>query len=129
MDLLTRDYDTINQDSFLDFLAHIRAAYPATVALNLILDQAGYHIATRVREYAKKHRIYLHYLPPHSPNLNAIERLWKHMKETVIYNTFYERYSLFKNAIQRYFAVTYQDLKNTLSATITDNFRVITQVL
>jgi transposase len=34
-----------------------------------------------VVEKAKELNIKLHYLPPYSPNLNPIERLWKVMNE------------------------------------------------
>ena len=47
----------------------------------------------------------MHFLPPYSPNLNPIERLWKWMKERVIYNTYYECFEEFKGAILGFFAV------------------------
>ena len=129
MDLMTQDYETINQGSFLAFLEHLRGQYPQEKPIHLILDQAGYHIATKVREYAENHRIKLHYLPAHSPNLNAIERLWKNMKKSVIYGQFYERYGLFKQAVHTYLHQTYPAIKHTLVDTITDCFRVTTRAL
>jgi transposase len=47
----------------------------------------------------------LHFLPPYSPNLNPIERLWKWMKERVIYNTYYEDFEDFKSAVFGFFAL------------------------
>lgn len=41
----------------------------------------------------------MHFLPPYSPNLNPIERLWKWMRERVMYNTYYEHFEDFKSAI------------------------------
>jgi transposase len=39
------------------------------------------------------------FLPPYSPNLNLIERLWKFTKKQCIYNRYYEIFSQFKAAI------------------------------
>ena len=50
---------------------------------------AGYHKATIVREKAEELNIKLHSLPPYSPNLNPIERLWKVMNEHVRNNKFF----------------------------------------
>ena len=44
--------------------------------IHLILDQASYHKCSKEVDKAKKLNINLHYLPPYSPNLNPIERLW-----------------------------------------------------
>lgn len=41
----------------------------------------------------------------YSPNLNPIERLWKWMKERVVYNTYYEYFEEFKAAVMGFFGV------------------------
>lgn len=56
-------------------------------------------------KYLETSRIRLHFLPPYSPNLNPIERLWKWMKERVIYNTYYQEFEDFKSAIFGFFAM------------------------
>jgi transposase len=49
----------------------------------VLIDDAGIHKDTPIdkkrRQWAK-HGMYLHYLPPYSPELNRIEILWKHAK-------------------------------------------------
>jgi DDE superfamily endonuclease len=45
--------------------------------LLLVLDNAPYNHAPPVTDATKALRIELLYLPPYSPNLNLIERLWK----------------------------------------------------
>jgi transposase len=57
-----------------------------------------------VSEYLKTSKVRLHFLPPYSPNLNPIERLWKWMKERVIYNTYYAEFEDFKLAVFGFFA-------------------------
>ena len=43
-------------------------------------------------------------LPPYSPNLNLIERLWKFFKKQVLYNRYYETFGQFRNACEGFFA-------------------------
>lgn len=42
---------------------------------------------------AKKLNIELVFLPPYSPNLNLIERLWKFFRKKVMYNQYYEKFA------------------------------------
>lgn len=42
-------------------------------------------------------------LPPYSPNLNLIERLWKLMRKKVINNRYYERFKDFRDAVLGFF--------------------------
>jgi len=48
--------------------------------IHIVLDNARYQKCIIVRELAIELGIELHYIPPYSPNLNLIERLWKHVK-------------------------------------------------
>jgi hypothetical protein len=40
----------------------------------------------KVHAFAKELGMRLHYLPPYSPNLNPVERMWKLMHENIRYN-------------------------------------------
>ncbi|MGB3918819.1 transposase [Thiothrix litoralis] len=69
-------------------------------------------------------RIQIHFLPPYSPNLNLIERLWGFFKREVIYGTYYDTFVKFKNATLGFF----RDIgkhHQQLSTLMTDNFRVV----
>jgi hypothetical protein len=57
------------------------STHASSHCINIVLDGAGYHRSSVVAEKAKELNIKLHYLPPYSPNLNPIERLWKVMNE------------------------------------------------
>lgn len=39
------------------------------------------------------------YLPPYSPNLNIIERLWKFVKKECLYSKYYSNFEAFQEAI------------------------------
>jgi transposase len=90
---------TLNAESTLAFLEKIEKAYPTKSKIHLYCDNARYYKNKTVMAYLEKSRVKLHFLPPYSPNLNPIERLWKWMKERVMYNTYYEYFEEFKSAI------------------------------
>jgi hypothetical protein len=53
------------------------------VPITIVLDNARYQRCPRVLEHAASLGIELLFLPPYSPNLNLIERLWKSVKRLV----------------------------------------------
>jgi len=62
------------------------------------------------------------YLPPYSPNLNLIERLWKFMRKKVINLKYYPKFQQFKDAVKGFFE-TSSKYKNELAEFITLNFQ------
>ena len=69
-------------------------------------------------------KIKILYLPPYSPNLNPIERLWKFMKKKVTANKYYEEFDEFKNTLMEFFRGI-RKYKSELVTLITDNFTPI----
>lgn len=53
----------------------------------VIMDQAGWH---KSKDLAVPDNIDIIYLPPYSPELNPIERLWKYMKTNFIHNRVFD---------------------------------------
>ena len=91
MSVVAKEYESnINGTSVVDFCNEIKENYADKQVIHLILDQAGYNKVAEVREHAFQLGIHLHYLPPYSPNLNAIERLWKVMNEETRNNVFFK---------------------------------------
>lgn len=104
LDLVSRkihiqDYKTLDANSTLVFLKKIESAYPTKNRIYLFCDNASYYKNKAVAAYLEQSKIKLHFLPPYSPNLNPIERLWKWMRERVMYNTYYEHFDSFKSAV------------------------------
>jgi len=116
--------EKINENSIQSFLYRLRKQHPGNYKVHIIWDNAGYHCSKLVREFAKGLRVEIHYLPPYSPNLNPIERLWKIMHEQVTYNRYYEKFSDFTEAIQ-YFFRHIGKKKKLLRSRITDNFQIV----
>lgn len=124
---ITAQYDTVNSESIINFMQRVRTAYESASTIHLILDGAGYHKAAIVAHKAKQLDITLHFLPPYSPNLNPIERLWKVMNEKVRNNHFFNNPSEFKNAIERFFKCILPDIAPKLDSRINDNFQLLKQ--
>jgi transposase len=63
------------------------------------MDNARYQRCNKVAEQAEMLGISILFLPPYSPNLNLIERLWKFTKKKCLYNRYRETFCHFKEAI------------------------------
>lgn len=116
--------DQVNADSIALFLSQLRKMNPGKYKIHIIWDNAGYHRDQEIKNFAKSLAIKLHYLPPYSPNLNPIERLWKIMHEHVTYNKYYESFSDFTEATVNFFRNIGRN-KSILRSRITDNFQIL----
>lgn len=85
------------------FLAEIRRDYPSEKTVYVFLDNARYSHSKLVTAAAQQLHITLLFLPPYSPNLNIIERLWKFMKKKVTANKYYKTFTEFTQAIHDFF--------------------------
>ena len=103
----------------------LRQKYPKAPKIHLILDQGRYNTSKETKEAAKKNGIVLHYLPPYSPNLNPIERLWKVMNEYTRNNRFFHSAKEFREAILNFFDVTWRQIAHSMIDRITDNFQIL----
>lgn len=57
----------------------------------LLLDNAKWHHAKRIKAYVEAHgdRLELLFLPPYSPDLNPIERVWRITRKKWIHNRYF----------------------------------------
>jgi len=120
--------ETVNADNIKRFFEKLRQTYPKAKKLHIILDQSGYHRSHAVKEAALLYGIELHYLPPYSPNLNPIERLWKVMNEHVRNNVVFQSAQAFREQLALFFTATIPKIKSTLVTRITDNFQTLNTV-
>ena len=120
----------LNADATISFLEKIEKTYPVKEKIYIFLDNARYYKNKAVQAYLKTSKIILCHLPAYSPNLNPIERLWKWMKERVLYNTYYREFEDFRRAIMG-FLETISNLDPTsklgldFSTRVGDRFRSI----
>jgi transposase len=128
MTVISDFVETVNADSIKSFFEKLRQSYPKAEKLHIILDQSGYHRSQAVKEAALLYNIELHYLPPYSPNLNPIERLWKVMNEQVRNNVVFESAQAFREQLALFFSATIPKIKTSLVTRITDNFQTLNTV-
>ena len=104
LNAITHEVVTITNDSYINALSvcdllRKLAEKHAEEIVTLFLDNARYQKCRVVQELARKLKIELIYLPSYSPNLNLIERLWRHVKHQVLYSRYYDSFPKFKAAI------------------------------
>ena|SRR3989304_8432126 len=91
--------------------------------VTFILDNASYQRCTTVNTLAAQLNLELIFLPPYSPNLNLIERLWKFVKKQCLYSKYYSEFANFKNAITDCLQKTHSNYKRELDSLLTLNFQ------
>ena len=122
--ILSRSYDTINKDSMCDFVRSLRGEHPSGERITLVLDNASYNRAWKLRSVASDLNIGIMYLPSYSPNLNPSERLWKFMRKRALPNEYCEDFKSWKNAIMGFFRGI-RKYRPELKTLITDNFELM----
>jgi transposase len=77
--------------NFLAFLIVLVKSY-AGRKMRLVCDNGRFHHTRAVQEWlrANKSLVEIFWLPPYCPSLNLIERLWGHLKRTVLANVLFE---------------------------------------
>jgi transposase len=89
--LVTQFCSPFNAITFGTFLRTLLRHRSPTRRLVLVLDNARYHHATLLRPYLteKRHLLSLAFLPPYSPALNPIERVWKLARKLCTHNQYF----------------------------------------
>lgn len=96
--------ETINAQMTIEFFKKLEARYIGK-KIKLIVDNARYYKNKDVTAYLARPgcQLELIFLPPYSPNLNFIERLWKFMKKYIIGVKYREKFKEFENDVMQFF--------------------------
>ncbi|MBA3286175.1 MAG: IS630 family transposase [Nitrosopumilus sp.] len=115
----------INAETIVKFLEKLDRVYNDELPLYLVLDNARYQHCEYVKQIADKLHITLYFLPPYSPNLNLIERLWKFTKQNVLYGKYYASFGEFQKSITEFLSKinSSKKLNSELNSLITLNFQ------
>jgi transposase len=83
--------DTKCGAAFIMFLTVLLRTY-AGRKIHLVCDNGRFHTTKAVQQFVAEHRdqLEIYWLPPYCPSLNLIERLWGHLKRTVLANVLYQ---------------------------------------
>lgn len=123
---LVMDFTEIkNAQSTIRLFKQIEAKNPFKTTIYVIGDNARYYNSKLLKEWLKEHpRIKYMPLPPYSPNLNLIERLWGFMYRERLNNFYFETYDKFRMAIMQFFKNigTYRE---ALRSVITWKFQIV----
>ncbi|MCI0564063.1 MAG: IS630 family transposase [Nitrososphaera sp.] len=117
----------INSDAVARLMCQIAVEF-ADLPITLVMDNARYQRCRFVMDLATALGIELLFLPPYSPNLNLIERLWKFVKKKCLYSEYYETFTDFSQAIVDCIAETEGEYKQELASLLTLKFQTFENV-
>jgi transposase len=97
-------FDAVSFEAFLRCLLRHRGCGKRMV---IVLDNAKYHHARRLASFLRQHRrvLRLLFLPPYSPQLNPIERVWKLTRRLATHNRYFATLGDLLSAVQERFAL------------------------
>jgi len=103
--LVTQLEDTFNALTFQSFLEYVLLYRTPGKLMVLVLDNARWHHAKLIQPWLFKHRhvIQLDFLPPYSPELNTIERVWKLTRRLCTHNRYFPHLDDLTQAVSQQF--------------------------
>lgn len=114
----------LNSDSVCEGLEKARKQYPDQY-LYIILDNAAYQRCSKVKSKAEELNINLIFLPPYSPNLNLIERLWKFLRKELLANRFFNSFKTFFTEIESFINSVHSNHFDKLSSLLAPHFELL----
>ena len=119
--------EKIDADTTIALFERLEANNKDKRTVHVILDNARYHHAAKVRQWLERPgcKINIIWLPSYAPHLNSIERLWGVMHKYITHNKYYRTYNEFAEAILEFLRETIPKEWKNFRDTVTDNFRVI----
>jgi transposase len=115
--------DTINAQATIELYQKVQQMNLDKHTIFMICDNARYYYNTELKAWLDKNpRIVQIFLPPYSPNLNLIERLWKFLRKKVINTVYYPDFKDFRRAVLGFFE-NIEQYKTELKSLISFNFQ------
>ena len=101
-----REVNTFNGETFWCFLKQFRKASSHSGRKTVVItDNARYHHAKLHKAYREKcvEKFHLEFMPPYSPELNPIERVWKLTRRCCTHNVYFPTIDKLTSAIESKF--------------------------
>jgi len=130
LNAVTKEFLSITNNTYItsiqvcELLRLIAAS--TTIPTTIILDNAKYQRCALVINLAAELKIELLFLPPYSPNLNLIERLWKFTKKNCLNSKYYSNFNSFRDGISGFLDNMHQTHQKDLKSLLTLNFQMFT---
>jgi len=128
----TKKMTTVMNDTYItsteicELLRKLSVEY-CGIPICLILDNARYQKCIIVEALARELGIALTYIPPYSPNLNLIERLWKHIKNR-LRTKYYHKFDEFKEKIDSIIEDTSTKDKRLIDKLVSERVQLFDEV-
>lgn len=131
LNAITKQLEMVTNDSYITSIQVCellkKLAENATLPITLVLDNARYQRCRLVIDLAQKLGVELLFLPPYSPNLNLIERLWKLTKKECLNSKYYNNFALFSGAISTFLNTMGSTHQKQLDSLLTLKFQLFTE--
>lgn len=115
--------ERVNAQSTQELLQKLLDANADKEIIYVLADNARYYVNADLQAWLSKNpKLQLLHIPPYSPNLNLIERLWKFLRKKVINLHYYRKFGDFRDAILLFF-LNLEQYKEELASLITPNFQ------
>ncbi len=122
--VLLDETDCVNAQSTRRLYEQLLAAHPDKQRIYVVCDNARYYKNKALRAWLADKPLVQVFLPPYSPNLNLIERLWKYLRQKIINTTFYRTKGEFRQAVQRFFT-RLPEFGQDLASLLTRNYHIL----
>ena len=122
-DVIAHDCESINAESTKAIYQAAMDRHPEASVIYIISDNVRYYHNKKLKEWVDGTKIKQIFLPPYSPNLNLIERLWKFLRKKVINTGFYRTKEKFRQAVKDFFD-NIGTCKEELESLLTLKFRL-----
>lgn len=133
LNFVSKKVTTVTNDTYItatevcDLLRKVSVEYGGK-AIHLVLDNARYQKCKAVQELADELGIFLVYIPPYSPNLNLIERLWKFVKSR-LRTKYYDQFDMFREKIDSIVNSTINENKSIIDKIINDKVQLFNDLV
>lgn len=100
-----REESKFNADSFFRFMKDLKKITSKHKKTILIIDNAKYHHANLHKDWREDNddKIHFDFLPPYSPDLNPIERVWKLTRRLCLHNRYFPSMKAIIGAVEYQF--------------------------
>lgn len=89
--MVTHRVDKFNSQTFQNFLSRLIRRKRGGKKMIVVVDNARWHHGKALQPWLRQHRrkLRLDFLPPYSPELNHIERVWKLTRRLCTHNQYF----------------------------------------
>lgn len=101
-DVFTLIMPSVDRDCMQVFIDEFAKQISGNVVI--VMDQAGWHKGLIIPK-----NIEIEFLPPYSPELNPVERLWQYMKDRILKNRVYEDLQSLENKVTEFICALSSD--------------------